>query len=428
MSTSLLAAEILLSKQLGDFWSSTTTSSGSSTTVVDTELKAKENDWVTDECYDMITSGTYDEEERKVSSLDNSSGTLTVLAHGGTIASSVTYRVHRLFTASEKRRALVHAAKRSYPHLFKRIKDEAKVSGNWLKDGSFEVWTSSSALTNWTDDGTVTLTKTSTSPYYKHGSYSCKLSTAAGYIHQDITDWDDLKYLAGKTVTFSVQGYCATADTLRLAIYDGTTTTYSDHRTAESAWTENNDPMEVQATIQDNPSAIEFRIYLDTANDAYVDDARAICGYRNRIYIGDLGLAQNEPHQVLMEKSNYDNREPWTPLRETKVDKDGYLLIPDWYAVDYRLRILGVGYLDFYDTSDVVGTDWDDTIAIDSPQTEILVAEAAIYLCNQMIVPNETSGTSEKWKEALGYWKTELRERQSSFGMMPPSATIHYGR
>ena len=147
MATSLSALMTLLSKEMGDYWASTTTSSGSTTTVVDTALMAKENDWIGDECYDRITSGTYDEEEHKISSLDNSSGTLTVLAHGGTIASSVTYEVHRLFNASEKRRALVHAAKSSFPHLFKQVRDITKISGNWLKDGSLEIWTSSSALT-----------------------------------------------------------------------------------------------------------------------------------------------------------------------------------------------------------------------------------------------------------------------------------------
>lgn len=431
MTTTLLSAEVLLSKQLGDYWSSTTTSAGAATSLVDTALMAKENDWITDETWAFLieepagAAAIYD--ERKASTLDNSDGTLTTLAFGAAPGTGIDYELHRLFSPSEKRRALVHAAKHSFPHLFKEIWDESKVSGNWLKDGSFEIWTSSSALTYWTAS-TSTIAKTTSSPYYKHGKTSCKLSTAAGYLTQTISNYDDLKYLAGKTVTFTVQGYCATASTLRIAIYDGTTTTYSSYRTAESAWTENNDPLEVQATIQDNPTAIEFRIYLATANDAYVDDARVICGDVNRTYIGDLGLVQNRPHQVLMEHSDYSSTEPWVLLRDCEVDKDGYLHIPARYTNDRRLRIRGIGYLDFYDSSDVVGTDWEDTVAIDSPQTEILVAEAAIYLCNQMIVPNQTSGTIEKWKEARAYWKDELRDRRGKFGMVAPAATAHYGR
>ena len=94
MSTTLLNAEVELSKQLGDHWASTTTSNGASdgTTLVDTALKAKANDWVeTGEAYDMITeepaSNADIYEERQIDSLDNTTGTLTVLAHGGHLRS-----------------------------------------------------------------------------------------------------------------------------------------------------------------------------------------------------------------------------------------------------------------------------------------------------------------------------------------------------
>src|SRR3972149_846942 len=112
MSTTLEAAVVELSKQIGDYWASNATSAGAAggTTVVDTLLKAKANDWISLEAYDRLTSGTYDNEERKISSLDNTTGTITVLAHGGQVASGVTYEIHRLFTATEKLRALVNAA------------------------------------------------------------------------------------------------------------------------------------------------------------------------------------------------------------------------------------------------------------------------------------------------------------------------------
>jgi len=53
MSTTLLAAEQALSKEIGDYWSSTTTGAGSSTTLVDSALMAKANDWITDEAANM---------------------------------------------------------------------------------------------------------------------------------------------------------------------------------------------------------------------------------------------------------------------------------------------------------------------------------------------------------------------------------------
>src|SRR3989304_4236720 len=107
MSTTLRNAEIALSQEIGDYWAGTTTSTGAGggTTVIDTALMAKANDWISEEAYDQIAEGTYDGEERKIASLDNTTGTMTVLAHGGQILTGMDYRVHRLFTASEKRRA-----------------------------------------------------------------------------------------------------------------------------------------------------------------------------------------------------------------------------------------------------------------------------------------------------------------------------------
>jgi len=429
MSTDLLSAEALLSKQLGDYWSSTTTGTGSSSTKIqDTALMAKANDWITDETYIMITDATADnstdEEERKATSLDNSTGDLTVLALSGDPGDGKTYRIHRLFTASEKRRALIHSAKWCYPRIFKQIFDETKVLGDWLRNGSCEEWASASYPDHWRVD-TVTATANTTAPYYKHGLKSCKLDGSAGHLYTTNTLVPDFDRLAGKTVTFTAQVHTDTASSVRLAIYDGTTTTYSDYHPGTSDWTEDDDPLEVQATIADTPTSVEFRVYYSSGT-AYIDDMRVTGQTRNMIYIGDLGLARNQPHRVSRLRTIYGQREHPYPIRDGTVDKDGWLHLPSTES-GYTLRIEGIGYLDFYDSSGDVGTDWDDTIDIDSPQTEILVAGAAVYLCNQMIVPNETSGTSEQWEKALRYWQGEFRDRSAKFGMIPPNAMVSWG-
>ncbi len=275
MSTTLENCEVLLSKEIGDYWDSTTTTAGASggTTLIDTALKEKVDDWLTDDAHDMITSGTYDGQERKITKFDSDAGYLTVLAHGGQIATSVTYRVHRLFSASEKRRALVHAAKSGFPYIYKYV-------------------------------------------------------------------WDETK-------------------------------------------------------------AID-------STDLYKE-----------IDISGLGLAKNKPSAIYQSSDKTDDSIAWSILHNYVVDKDGKLWLQEGIC-GYDLRIIGIGYLDFYDTLSVIGTDWEDTIAIDSPQTEILIAEAALYLCRQMIMPNQSSGTIEKWERALAYWNAELRERQNRFGMSTP--------
>jgi len=425
MSTTLENAQIELSKQLGDFWNSTTTSSGSTTTLIDTGLRAFNDGWIdsqSTQMWDRITSGTYDEEERRITSLVNTTGTLNTLAHGGTIASAVTYEVHRLFSASEKRRALIYASRNAYPFLNKLIDDETKVTGNWLINGSFEDYTSTVA-NNWTTD-TLTAAKNTTKPLYKHGSASYKLSTAAGNIYQSSTETRDLVHLAGKNVTFTVQGWCDTASCLRLQIYDGTTTTSSSYHAGNSAWTKDNEPLKVQATIADNPTEVTFRIVLaDAGGTAYVDDARVISETYTETYIGDLGLANNEPREVSVAYDYYFGK--YRRLRGWRVDSDNFLVDIPCYS-DQMLRITGIGYLDFL-VSGAASELWTATINIDKPQLDILVAEAAKYLYGQKVMPNEESGESDQYSRGYSFWDRELAKRKGMFGMKVPEATTQWG-
>lgn len=422
MSTTLATARQELAKEMGDSWSSTTTSAGATTTLIDTALMAKENNWIQDEAYDFILTATSSitGEERKISSLSNTAGTLTTLAHSGASTASMTYEIHRLFTPSEKRTALIWAAKNIYPSCFKKIRDESKVSGNWLKDGSFEVWTSTSALTYWTTS-VSTIVQTSTADYFKTGAYSCGITTAAGNISQGIANWDDLKRLAGKYVTFTIQARCDTASCLRIAIYDGTTYTYSFYHDGDSAWTENYEPLTVSAKIADNPTTIRFYIYHAVALGlSFIDDARVISADTEnpRIYIGDLGFSQNEPHGVFVEQSYYSIKEPWYRVHNYSVDHAGYLYLPSVDS-DSRLRLEGMGYLDFL-VSGVASTLWTATIDIDQPQTEILYALAAYHLCQQRTMPTDVIGETKRWQEATQFWAQELSQRKIKYAMEQP--------
>ncbi len=425
MSISLENAQIELSKQMGDFWNSTTTSAGSASTIIDTALKVKSNDWISDapnEMYDRITSGTYDDEERKLISLDSNTGTLIPFAHGGTIASGVTYEVHRLFSASEKRRALVYAVRHSFPSLFARVKNESLSVGNWLKNGDVEVWTSSSYPDYWRVSA-VTATKTSTAKLFKRGSYSCALTTAAGYLYEDWTYNDDLKELRGKTVTFTAQGYSNTASCLRLCIYDGTTSTYSPYHDGDSKWTEDDTPLNVTATIAEDASDVSFRVYhAVAAGTSYVDDLRVYGPQRDKIYIGDLNLVNHTPHRVSESYNTYQQYEPWSTLHNWDVDRAGYLYLAEG-SYNNRLRIEGIGYIDFL-VSGASSTSWAATIELDAPQLDILVADAVIYLYTQMVSPNYTSGEREKFIEILAYWEKELNMRKAKYGMRTPPSTV----
>ena len=430
MATTLLLAEAELSKQLGDFWDSTTTSAGDSsgTYLTDTSLKEHTSDWITDYTSVMITSGTYNEKERKALRLNPVSAALTVLPFDGQIATSVTYRVHRLFSASEKSRALVYAARHAYPHIFTERYDESKVLGNWLRNSSFEQWTVSTVPDYFVKD-TTTLTENSTAPYVYHGASSMKLSVSAGNVYTNNTQVPDFNELAGRSVTLRLmRAWCDTASCLRIAIYDGVNYTYSDYHDGDSAVRSLSNPLYVTATIAAEPTEITFIIYHDVgAGVSYVDDLRMTDPVRNKVYIGDLNFAQDRPHQVSREQtrslSPYSQREPWVALKGWEVDTSDYLLLPSGLS-NYRLRIEGIDYLDFIKAG-VSSTAWDSTIAINSPQLDILIAEAAIYLYQQKLFPNFTTGETDRYRDALGYWFEELRARQNKFGMVAPMISIH---
>jgi len=434
MTTTLANSRKELSKQLGDYHDSASTSAGAAggTTIVDTALMAKANDWVDTEmsAYDLITEAAHAclDEERIIAGLSNTAGTLTVLAHTAQIGSGVDYEIHRLFTASEKRRALVAAARLAYPAIYERVWDESLVSKNWLKDGSFEIWTTTTNLTYWTET-TSTVTQISTGGLFKHGSYSARLTTLAGSLSQTVTDNTDLWKLAGESVTFTVQCKTNVANSIRISIYDGTTYTYSSYNDQITGWTGDSEPLTVTATIQDHPSAVTFTIHHDVVATAYVDDARVIsdCVESPRLYIGNLGLAENRPVQVFVEPSDYYYGEPWDLIHSVDIDYEGgYLLLPSNVIADRRLRIRGIGYLDFL-ASGVSSTAWTATINIDKPQLDILIAQAALYLYTEMAMPNFTSGIRKDYIEMMGYWKAELRDRKNLFGMEMLSIPVSWG-
>ncbi|KKM08181.1 hypothetical protein LCGC14_1726450 [marine sediment metagenome] len=90
---------------------------------------------------------------------------------------------------------------------------------------------------------------------------------------------------------------------------------------------------------------------------------------------------------------------------------------------DRRLRIEGMGYLDFL-ASGVSSTAWTATININSPQTDILVAQAALYLYTWMSMPNFDSGTTERFQQMMPFWQQELAKRKRLFRMPMPDIQI----
>jgi hypothetical protein len=249
-----------------------------------------------------------------------------------------------------------------------------------------------------------------------------KLSGAAGYSYQSNTQNPLLVDLKGKTVTFKAKVHSDTASDTRISIYDGTTTTYSAYHSGGATVEE----LSVSAAIAASPSQVRFAIHRAGATSTvYVDDARVIGPTLDKVYIGDLGLAQNYPHTVEQAPDSSIDCEPWETLRKYEIGSDGWMYLHD-YSQEYRLRICGIGYLDFL-ASGVSSETWAATVAIDSPQLLILSAAAVIYLYTQMITPNFISGVRDDFAQILQYWSTELESRVEKYGMKVPAAKVKWG-
>ncbi len=435
MATSLENAMVELSKQIDlDFWESTTTSAGAGggTTIIDTALKAKANDWIDGdiEMFDRISSGTQDEEERLISSLANSTGTLTVLAHGGQIATSVTYEIHRVFTASQKRKALVAAARMVWPSLFTEIRDESHTVDNWIRNGGVETWTVSTVPAEWVAN-TSTIAENTTVTLLTRGSSSAKIDTSAGSMSQGITQNQRLRALAGQTVTFKAKVHCDTASCARLRIADGTTTTNSEYHPGTSVFSDESgdgrleDFLEVKATIENSPSEVTFSVVHDVAaGTTYVDDLRVIGPNMDRVFIGDTNFAQERPHEVLAQRDARIYNEPWIRLRNWTIGSDDFLYLPQGFR-DNQLRMIGIDYIDFL-SSGASSTDWTSTIAVNQPQLDILIAQAAVYLFRTVSMPGRDDAEISKFSGALSFWESELSARKRKHSMKAPEITISY--
>ncbi len=356
-------------------------------------------------------------DERLVVSLDNSTGTLTTLAFDDDVGADVDYRLTRLFSPSDYRKALIHAAKDVYPALHKRIRNEAKRAGNWLKDGSFEAWSDTDALSYWTESS-LTLDRTSNLEYVVHGTYSCAI-TGEGYLEQtSVVENEDLRHLRGKSVTFKARGWCDTANSLRLSISDGITETFSSYHPGDSAWDDDASSWEVTAAISSKATEVTVRIYNDNAGaESYVDDARLLSGSYDKVFIGDLNIDRHMPIAVSYNTGDIVSG-AWVPVK-AEAPGDGYLYLRA--PGDAYLRIEGMGHLAF-ESAGVESDSWEAEIDISQPQLQILTAQAALYLCQQLALPNMISGNNEAYIEAYNFWSQELARRKAKFAMQRPLA------
>lgn len=415
MTTTLANLRKGLLQETGVYYSSTTTGDGAATTnVTDASLadliaSPSANQWV------LITSGTYAQEDRRVSSY--TAGTITVnRAYSGTIASGVTYELMP-YEPSRVTDALNYARLSAYPYVHRLLDDEtlftqenqmrytipstikdvhqvytvshvsSSIDENLLgDDGEFEDWTSTSNPDNWTAATNLTLSEITDDDFVRHGDSACKCvaNTSAGYHTYSVSTYASY---GGMKLSYVEDVYCLESDRVRVGIYDGTTTTYSSYH-GGNGW----ERLTVTAEIGSSPSELTVGVYnaAGTAHTFYRDEAILTINTRP-VY-----------------QRGYELR-----LWKQKGNVLEFLSPP----TVGQIRVLGTGYL----SSVTHGTDT-GTMEADDPQTFILYAEAMLYLLRQR--DYRAPAQTQEWTERqLAKWMAESERRKHKFGMTIP-ATI----
>ncbi len=427
MSTSLATLRQALSRRLGDYWCSTTTSAGGAAgaTLIDTALGDEGADFVSDSTAGsqvsevVITSTTTNSppvgETRRISSL-TSTGVLTPKsAFTYQVTSAMTYEIHRLFKAADKEAALQKACYDAYPWLYTLIDDTSIRYGNWLRNGAMEKWTLTTVPDDWAVS-TVTCAANSTAPYVHSGTYSAKLSTATGYLYTSSTLIPDLMGFIGDNVTFRAWVWSSVASQIKLGIYYdsvGTSTAIgtSSYHTASSDW----ELLEASGTVPSGITTLYVVVNYDQTGNAYIDDASLVGTNLKRSYdLSLIGLADGIPHQVY--------RLPEEGVNDTTPHFRGQgILLDNWYPLGSsriqfrsgleegtRLRIVGKGHLT-QPTSSV-------SVNVDAPQTEIIVALAArrLFADNAFSTPNRDT---KRFREGLAFWDAEVENLIAKYRM-----------
>lgn len=111
---------------------------------------------------------------------------------------------------------------------------------------------------------------------------------------------------------------------------------------------------------------------------------------------------------------------PMLPLHDWDITPDGLLRLNASYTAGYVLCIVGIKPLAF------TGTTTTETIALDSPFTLVLSAQAALYLHKQRA--NSAMGQDlEAAQLKVQSWTQELATRKMQYWMKPPDGTLISG-
>lgn len=133
----------------------------------------------------------------------------------------------------------------------------------------------------------------------------------------------------------------------------------------------------------------------------------------------DDTVDDNTATWTAQEELDYSNY-PMLPLHDWDTTPDGHLFLNSSYSAGYKIMIVGIKPLTFTSTGAT------ETIALDSPFTLVLSAQATLYLCGQK-ANSAGAQNVERWTQLAQVWATKLATRHMQYWMKPPDGTLITG-
>ena len=412
MATSRTVLRQRISEVSNDYWASTTSGAGTTTTLLDTALKSLvENDGDLAQLYIYFTSGTAANigKSRRIlltAGFTWSTGTCTwANALGSITASGDGYELHRI-NPDLKNNGINRAAEELSRYLPLPITDETLVVDNLLSNPDMETF--SSGFTGWTEVGSPTVTQESA--IIMHGTYSCKMvssGTAVGLMYQALTI--NLNAISGKTLTFKAWVY-ASAGTTRIGLsFDGGSTfTYSDYHSGDADW----ELLFVTATIPSTATSIRLYLAAGTASAAatsYFDACRAWVDPLYRLTVPSAitsGIPSSISQQV--DEQDDSNTANYKPLSIYNSPISGR-----------RLRVEGRGTLTRPASESA-------TMEV-SNQYVNLIVDGALAWMHRALAGDTGGGTRDLDLQQMTLWKQEMQSLIQDFGTREPASTADDG-
>jgi len=441
MSSTLLTLRTRLSENIGDYYSSTvTTAIAASTSVVDTTLANVEGGRTDDFFEDwwfLPTSGA-NTTKRRVSSYDPATTTLSV--QGGNLTTDgttkATYELHQL-DPSMKIKSINNAARTLSSDIKRDITDLSLVSGNILPD--FNWWTAAAAHKFWSSS-TMTLARTSPgSGYTRGGRYSMKVTDAGAgdeYVSLHSDNYPRLLDLKGKTISAYVYAYPVTTDddpeiefyTAKGDSTGATTDTLTSTTETEKSYYQIV-KLENQA-IDDDIDTFEIRLKCVTASAVIYYQEPRLMGIDVTDYMLPELFQNANIRRVRYQVSgnaddvglNADYQEifGWDIVPQ---DINGtyynFLRLPYSLPKGRRIELNGSADLEDNLSSDT------DTMNIDDPTTNVLVAQACWELFRQLR-GFVTNSANSAYDDEIGYWAGEVTRLKKKLTTKIKSSPIRW--